>query len=99
MALRWKKNPLPTGLAGVCARPQGSTLRDGERRYATTEYIDNRFDKTRKVGWFWVAGWQSGVPHRNTHKEPVADEATAKAAAMQYVRAHLNQAATQPKEG
>jgi len=95
MALRWKKNPMPTGLARVVCGPQGSTLRDGEVRYASTGTF--HFRDTRK-GWYWVASCESVVPHRNTCNEPVPDEATAKAAALAYVREHLKRATTQPKE-
>ncbi|GAB3416853.1 hypothetical protein NX774_12010 [Massilia agilis] len=99
MALRWKKNPRPKGLAGVVAGPQGSELRDGERRYATTGYIDGRINKGRKSGWYWVAGWQSGVPHKNTCDNPVLDEETAKTAALEYVRKYLKTADSQKGGG
>lgn len=42
MALRWKKNPRPTGLAGVGAGDPGSTLRDGEEKYATAYAVERR---------------------------------------------------------
>ena len=93
MALRWKKKPRPTGLAGVCAGPQGSTLRDGETEFASAYFISNRYG--HKIdGWYWVArNDEAGVPLKNTCKEPVPDEATAKEAAMTYVRECLKRAA------
>jgi hypothetical protein len=86
MALRWKKNPHPRGLAGVVSGPQGSTLRDGEVRYATTGTYHFRDSRT---GWYWVALKVGGVPYKNTCDEPLPDEAAAKAAALAYVREHL----------
>jgi hypothetical protein len=83
MALRWKKNPMPTGLARVGCGPQGSALRDGDRHYASA-YPLRRHHQT--VGWYWVAGYGSSIPHKNTCNEPVPDETTAKAEAMVYVR-------------
>lgn len=94
MTLRWKKNPMPTGLARIACGPQGSTLRDGDVRYATTGCMSYR--RGRSDSWYWVAGWGSGVEHKNTHETPVADEATAKAEAMAYVKAELER--LQPQE-
>ena len=86
MVLRWKKDPKPTGLARVCAGPQGSTLRiDGDMRVATVR--PHGRDESR---WFWVAGWgHPNIPHKNTSEEPLQTEAEAKAAAMAYVREFL----------
>ena len=87
MALRWKKNPLPTGLARVCAGPQGSQLRDDGHRYATTNYARGFGSKDPK-GWFWVARNDSeGVAWKNTCETLLQTEGEAKAAAMAYVRA------------
>jgi len=86
MNLRWKKNPRPTGLAGVCSGPQGSTLRiDGTTRVATVYSLGGR-----RTAWYWVAGWKHpNIPPKNTCNEPLATEADAKDAAMAYVRKHL----------
>lgn len=84
MTMRWKKNPRPTGLAGVGCGPQGSTLRmDGV--VAAVVYAHNR----SASAWYWVAGWDSGVPHKNTCNDPPQSETDAKAAAMAYVRSHI----------
>jgi hypothetical protein len=84
MALRWKKNSRPTGLAAIVCRNQGSTLRDGETRYATVAPLHR--DERQ---WYWVAGWSTGVAHKNTCGDPAPDEASAKAEAMAYVKAEL----------
>lgn len=85
MAMRWKKNQRPSGLAGVCAGPQGSTLRvDGVM--AATVYSHNR----SATEWYWVAGWDMGIPHKNTCGEPPQSEADAKAAAQAYVKQHMS---------
>ena len=89
MALRWKKNPRPTGLYGVVAGPRGSTLRDGETNYASTGFISKRHGH-KVEGWYWVARNDAdGVPFMNTCDKPLADETAAKTAAMAYVREHL----------
>jgi len=84
--LRWKKNPRPTGLAGVVAGPQGSELRDGDERYASTGFTSKRHGH-KVEGWYWVArNDKAGVPHMNTCSTPLADEKAARAAALAYVR-------------
>jgi len=90
MAMRWKKDPAPTGLARVTAGPRGSELLiDGKTRVATVTAVGCRSGN----GWFWVAGWgHPDIPHRNTCSTPDATEAEAKAAALSYVRGCLKQA-------
>ena len=86
--LRWKKNPAETGLRAMGAGPRGSKLHDGIREYASVNPLGGNW--ARKLqGWYWVAGWGSGIPHRNTCGEPEKDEDTAKAQAMKYVKAAL----------
>ena len=89
VALRWKKNPRPSGLAGVFAGPQGSTLRiDGITSVAT---VNAHGYNSKKKGWFWVAGWDSDeIPYKNTCDEEYETEQHAKDAAMIYVRQHLS---------
>lgn len=94
MALRWRKDPRETGLAAVCAGPRGSGLYDGNKKYAHVAAF-SRWNE--KKGWYYVCGWDSGVPHFNSCNKPITDEAAAKAEAMAYVRKHL--AAPQKKEG
>lgn len=86
MALRWTKNPRPTGLMRVGAGPQGHTLRDGETEYARVSALRKNHEVQ---GWYWVALSTEAVPYRNTCNEPVADEATAKRDAMTYVKAWI----------
>lgn len=92
MALRWKKNPPPQGLAAIGARPQSSKLHDGENEYATV-YSHGRY---AKGGWYWVARFDPSVPLVNTCNEPPLDEASAKAAALAYVRECLAKVAARP---
>lgn len=86
MTLRWKKDEAQKGLARIAAGPRGSTLQDGDVRFATVSAL--RGHRMQARGWFWVAGWGSGIPHKNTCDEPASDEATAKAQAMAYVNQH-----------
>ena len=90
MALRWKKDPAPTGLARVTAGPRGSSLRiDGGMRVATVRCRWSLLNPVKE--WFWVAGWEHpDIPHRNTCNEPSPTEADAKAEALAYVRKYLN---------
>lgn len=84
--MRWKKRPRPTGLAGVCAGPQGSELRDGEEQYASTGFISKRYGH-KVEGWYWVARNDSaGVELKNTCDTPLMDEKSAKTEALAYVK-------------
>jgi len=87
MALRWRKDKRQTGLAGVCAGPRGSGLYDGEKKYASVNARSIGWGKGYD-GWYWVAGWDSDVPMRNTCDKPLKTEAEAKEAAMEYVKQH-----------
>jgi hypothetical protein len=90
--MRWKRNPRQTGLAKIVCGPMGSKLRDGDVEYASTGFISKRYGH-KVEGWYWVArNDETGVPLMNTHDKPVADEATAKAEAMAYVRECLRRA-------
>lgn len=80
MALRWKKNASPTGLARIGAGHPGHTLSEGTTRFAIVSSL------SKGAGWYWVAGWESGIPRKNTCNEPVQDADIAKAAAMAYVK-------------
>jgi hypothetical protein len=85
VTLRWKQQERPTGLAAVGARHPGHRLHDGTLTYAIAYPARRGFNPS----WYWVAGWDSSVPHKNTCDEPVADAATAKAEALAYVKQHL----------
>ena len=84
--LRWKKNQLPTGLAGVCCGNPGHSLTMGGEEYASA------YERNRRLsgheGWYWVARGP-GVPLYNSYNDKSLTEHEAKAAAMEYVKAHL----------
>lgn len=85
MRLRWKLDPKMTGLARVIAGPRGSTLRDENgKRYAVVESLGRSHD-----GWYWVAGWESEVPYKNTCDAPCSTVEEAKAQALDFVKSHL----------
>lgn len=87
--LRWKRKPAETGLRRIGASPRGSNLHDGQETYATTSFISKRHGH-KVEGWYWTArNDKAGVPLENTCYEPVADEDTAKAAALAYVKKHM----------
>ena len=82
--LRWKKDKPATGLASVGAGPRSSKYHDGEKTYATVSADGGGF-RGPVTGWYWVAGWDSDVPYRNTCHEPADTEAEAKKQAQDYV--------------
>lgn len=86
MRLRWKLDAPETGLRRIVARPRTSWLHDGEKRYACVSEVRQTHQTT---WWYWVAGWDSDVPHMNTCSHPVATADEAKQAAMAYVRQHI----------
>lgn len=86
MTLRWKKDNQVTGLASIGAGPRGSKLREDGKVYASAQAHRVNF---RTVGWYWVAGWDSDVPHFNSCAVTLPDEASAKAEAMAYVKTHI----------
>ena len=86
MALRWRKNKRPTGLASVTCGDVGHSLYEGDVRFAVVSASRVNF---QTVGWYWVAGWDSDIPHMNTCNDIVADDVTAKNQAMAYVREQL----------
>lgn len=87
--LRWKREPAETGLRRIGAGPRGSFLHDGERTYATVSALGGDWRMPLK-GWYFVVGWDSGVPRFNSYETPAPDEKTAKEQAMAYVREHLS---------
>ena len=91
--LRWKLQPAETGLRAVGAGPRSSDLHDGEKQYAVVSPVGGGW-RAPLTGWYWVAGWDSGVPHMNTCDRPCKTVEEAKASAMAYVKAHLAKAAT-----
>lgn len=95
MKLTWKKEPKETGLRRITAGPSGSKLHDGLKTYATVCALGGGMHCPVK-GWYWVSGWSSGIPHKNTCNEPVATEKDAKKAARDFVTLHLSLKGQQP---
>ena len=87
VSMRWKQEKAETGLAAVCAAPRGYEYHDGARLYATVSPLLNR--GRRVVGWYWVAGWDSNVPRKNTCATPCTTPDDAKTQAVKYVKHHL----------
>ena len=84
MAKRWRKDPMPTGLARVCAGVRGSDLFDGDLLLASVGYSDGKWNTK---GWYWSCGSNGvlGIEHRNTAHDKVDTEKEAKAAAKKYI--------------
>ena len=81
--LRWKKQEPIRGLARIGASPRGSDLRDSDGKvYARTS-------NHNYAGWYWVAGWDSDIPHKNTCGTLLKSEFEAKSQAMEYVRKYV----------
>ena len=91
MKVRWKNKPKITGLAAVCADPEGSDLHDGKTVFAYTNYISGKFHDVQ--GWYWVSPSNNdlGIELRNSHLEPVATQQEAKDQAKAYIDSCLNQ--------
>ena len=89
--LRWKKDKPETGLARIGAGPRSSSLTDGEKVYARV--IASGGDWRGKLqGWFWVCGTNVFGEYMNTCNDLATDEATAKAQAIEFVKARINKA-------
>lgn len=86
MTLRWKKEPKETGLLAVFAGPRSSWLHDGLKRYACVSALRKNY---KVIGWYWLAGWDSDVPHMNTYNDPTKSEGEAKKEAAAYVKEYL----------
>lgn len=86
--LRWKKEKAPTGLSAVGAGPRGFIYHDGEKQYASVSALGGGYQGPLQ-GWYWVAGWDSDVPHKNTCDSPKDSPNAAKQEATEYVKAFL----------
>ena len=86
--LRWKKNPKETGLRRVGAGPMGSVLHDGSTEYASVSAYGGNW-RCPLRGWYWVAFADAVGEYRNTCDDLAADEVTAKAQAMAFVKEKL----------
>lgn len=87
--LRWKRRPMPTGLARVGAGPMGSDYTDGEEELASTHPTGNGDES-----WFWVG--RVGEAYENTFRKSTTDEDTAKRQAVEWVRARLKEQPNPP---
>jgi hypothetical protein len=96
MAMRWKRNPSPSGLAGIASGHPGFCLSENGTRFATVYPIKRPGQSKENRPWYFVAGWDSGIPKKNTVDEPVGSESEAKAAAMAYVKKCLAEAKKNP---
>ena len=80
--LRWKKEKLSTvGAVGV-------RYHDGNKIYARVYKIGG-YQKHQSHGWYWVAGWGSGIPFKNTCDFPCETIEDAKTQASEYVKNNL----------
>jgi hypothetical protein len=85
--LRWKRKPRETGLSAIGAAERGWFYHDGEKTYATVSPLVGRTKET--IGWYWVAGWDSNIPHENTCGTPNDTPESAKMEAVAYVKREL----------
>lgn len=86
--LRWKMEERETGLRAVGAGPRGFYFHDGDKVYARVSPLGGDWRRPL-AGWYWVAGWDSGVPHKNTCGSPCPTIEDAKKQAAEYVRQNL----------
>lgn len=87
--LRWKKQEAERGLAGIGAPPRGFIYHDGENTFASVNALGGGWHMPLK-GWYWVAGWSAGIPHKNTCGTPCETPEEAKKQAQEYVKANLD---------
>lgn len=94
MRLRWKLEPRETGLRRIGCGPRGIWLTDGSQLYAHVSALCGGYRGT-VTGWYFVAGWDSGVPYANTCRAPYKTVDEAKSKAMEYVKTELAKRALQ----
>lgn len=85
--LRWKRES--KGQYAAFGRPPGFKLHDGEKTYAMVSPLGGDWRRPL-IGWYWVAGWDSDVPYKNTCDHPVETPECAKEQAEAYVRQYLH---------
>jgi len=88
MRLRWKMNEKVSGLTAIGAAPRGYKYHDGEKQYASVLPLGGGW-RGKLTGWYWVAGWDSDVPYKNTCDDPCDTPEDAKKQASDYVKANL----------
>ncbi len=89
ITLRWKLEPKETGLRAIGASPRSSWLSCDGKRYACVSSLGGGWHGPVR-GWYWVAGWDSDIPHMNTCNNPCATVEEAKEQAMAYVKHNLS---------
>ena len=88
MTKRWRKNPMPTGLARIGAGVRGSKLYDGDLSLASVNHSDGKWNPK---GWYWScsSNVELGIKHQNTCDAMLDTEKEAKTAAKKYIDACL----------
>ena len=93
MSLRWKREKRETGLRAVGAVPRGYVYHNGVKVYATVSASGGGWRRTLEC-WYWVAGWDSDVPYKNTCHTPCATPEEAKKQAANYVKRYIDKEVT-----
>ena len=88
MSLRWKKEKAETGLSAIGSAPRGFEYHDGENVYAIVSPSGGGWRGDVK-GWYWVSGWGSDIPYKNTCNELCETPEEAKLQAQEYVKSHI----------
>lgn len=86
--LRWKKEKKETGLRRIGAGPVGHYYHDGDKIYARVSPQGGGW-RGPLLGWYWVAGGDSGIPYKNTCDSPCRTIGEAKELAANYVNKNL----------
>jgi len=86
--LSWKRDPKKTGLSAIGSSPREYELHSGETVYARVSPLGGGYMGPLK-GWYWVAGWDSDIPGKNTCGTPCETPEEAKKQALEYVKANL----------
>ncbi len=90
MAMRWRRDKKPSGLAGVAFTGKlGSTLNDSDVHLASVNFSEGKFGNS--IGWYWSCPSNAslGIEHRNTANAMVDTEDEAKKQAKAYIDACL----------
>lgn len=80
MALRWRRQPRESGLAGVCQSPRGFELHDGKKIVIRVAPATSLYNRWEILGWYWYGQGQ------NTCDNLVATPEEAKVQAMAWLK-------------
>jgi hypothetical protein len=86
--LRFKREPMETGLRAVGQGPRGYDLWYGDERLGSADEITQPFVRWMGTGrFYWHVGTfkELGIEHKNTAREPVETMEEAKAQLRTYV--------------